>query len=348
MKHARTTLILSILLTALPCAAADATVKLELVGEGQAAAMAFHRWARTLAEAGIDNVRFRSARDGDRVGIEQRQIAGRPMYVVTGVVRGENEILLPSGRVRRGDVGRMKQWLEQIARHGPGGPGGGAQGQAPFGLTAKQYASLRADLAQLVERSTKDRPRAEVVDELARQLDTTVRIDSQARKAMAEEIVQTVEAELQGVAAGTALAYLLRPAGLCLVPSAVGDRVLLAVVPTRPELAIWPIGRNPNEPTRKVLPALYTFRDVNVQNVPVDRVITAIAAQLEVPVLIDRNALVRHGIEPSKEVVALPRSRQTTYSLVLQKALFQAGLKLEVREDEAGQPLFWITSLKPM
>ena len=54
--------------------------------------------------------------------------------------------------------------------------------------------------------------------------------------------------------------------------------------------------------------------------------------------LIDHNALARHGIDPAKAMVTLPRSR-TTYSLALRKLLFQAGLKFELRCDEAGIPV---------
>ena len=46
-------------------------------------------------------------------------------------------------------------------------------------------------------------------------------------------------------------------------------------------------------------------------------------------------------------MVTLPRSR-TTYSLALKKLLFQAGLKFEVRVDEAGTPFLWISTIKPL
>ena len=45
-------------------------------------------------------------------------------------------------------------------------------------------------------------------------------------------------------------------------------------------------------------------------------------------------------------MVSLPHGR-TTYSLALRKLLAKAGMKFEVRYDEAGTPLLWVTSLKP-
>ena len=46
-------------------------------------------------------------------------------------------------------------------------------------------------------------------------------------------------------------------------------------------------------------------------------------------------------------MVSFPQSR-TTYSIALRKMLFKAGLKFEVRVDEAGKPFLWVTTLKPV
>jgi len=64
-------------------------------------------------------------------------------------------------------------------------------------------------------------------------------------------------------------------------------------------------------------------------------------------VLMDQNALARHGIDPSKAMVSIPVGR-TTYSIALRKLLFQAGLKFEVRLDESGRPLLWVSTVKPV
>ena len=53
-----------------------------------------------------------------------------------------------------------------------------------------------------------------------------------------------------------------------------------------------------------------------------------------------------HGIDPAKIQVKLPK-KKLTYSLILQKILAQGKLKKELRADEAGKTLMWITTLKP-
>jgi len=81
--------------------------------------------------------------------------------------------------------------------------------------------------------------------------------------------------------------------------------------------------------------------------VPVTTVLEAIAKRLKLPVLLDHSALARHGIEPDKKKVNSPQSR-TTSNQLLRKVLSQAGLKSEVRLDEAGKPFLWVTTVKPL
>ena len=151
----------------------------------------------------------------------------------------------------------------------------------------------------------------------------------------------------QGLSCGTVLAYVLRPMGYCLVPRLEGARTVYAVVEARADMEIWPIGWEPTKPDRDTLPALHEFHNVNIEGVTASKALQAIGKLLQVPVLIDHNAMARHGVEPEKVLVSHPL-RRTTYSLALRKILFQARLKSEVRIDEADQPFLWITTVKPM
>jgi hypothetical protein len=59
----------------------------------------------------------------------------------------------------------------------------------------------------------------------------------------------------------------------------------------------------------------------------------------------DHGALARRQIEPAHIMVSLPAQR-TFYKNILNRILFQARLKGELRVDEAGRPLFWITTIQ--
>ena len=72
-----------------------------------------------------------------------------------------------------------------------------------------------------------------------------------------------------------------------------------------------------------------------------------IGTRLKTPVLMDYNAMARHGIDPAKAMVSMLPGKNT-YSSALRRLLFKAGLKFEVRVDEAGRPFLWITTVKPV
>jgi len=320
---------------------ADGRVQLELVGDARGAALSFQEWARVLNGAGVQNVRIRSAKATDQVGIEVRGTEDRPLYVVTGVVKSRDELLLPPGRFTRRDVARLARWLDDLAQQGP------AERPEPtsaFGLKSKQFEQVHADMARPVGFSTQGVTRDVVVEKIGRRLELPLQFDAELARALRED---QVGEELSALSCGTALAYVLRPMGLCFVPRRVGQGVVYVVATAKPGLEVWPVGWKPEKPRREALPALFEFHSINIQGVSADKTLAAIGKRLKVPVLIDHNALARHGIELSKVNVSHPRSR-TTYSLALQKILFQAQLKSEVRLDEAGQPFLWISTLKPV
>ncbi len=334
-----TTVLLPTVIVASPIQAAG-RVHLELVGEGRGASLVFQEWAALLGKAGIRNVRIRNATATDRVGIEVRGTKDNPLYVVTGVIRSRNELILPSGRFRRSDVARLARRLDDLARLGPADR---REPPAAFGLSTEQIEQVLEDLSRPVGFSTVETVRRAAVERIGDRLLLPFKIEP----AMADALDDKVSEELFGISRGTALAYLLRPAGMCLAPRELNGRVVYVAKKCKPGMEIWPVGREPNSPIRELLPAIYEFHNVNIQNVPAARAMAAIGKLLKVPVLIDHDALARHGIEPAKVLVTHPR-RRTTYSIALRKILFQAGLKFEVRADDTGEPFLWISTVKPV
>ncbi|MCC6126763.1 MAG: hypothetical protein IT426_17510 [Pirellulales bacterium] len=325
-----------------PFARAAGTVELELVGSRTQAA-AFQEWARALDKAGISGVRIHSGSEEElKPAIETGGTPQRPVYYITGVVLSREEIALPGGRYKRSEIGRLKLWLDDLAENG-------LPSQRPakvaFGLTQPQYDELRQALAEPVKFATLGVARREAVDKIARQLSIPLAFADGSRAEVGDD---KVEDELRELTCGTALAALLRPAGYCLIPKLSGGTISLVVVKSRPELKeIWPVGAKPEKREQEILPKLMEFLPVNVQNVSAATAAEAIAKRLEVPLVYDRVGLARHGIDPAKAMVSMPRS-QTTYSLALRKLLSQAGLRFELRVDEAGTPFLWIGTVKPI
>jgi hypothetical protein len=317
-------------------------VELELVSDRQVPVTAQQEWLRRLAQAGVSNLRIRARRPSDQVGIAVRGTPDAPVYAVTGIITGSSEVLLPGRRFRATEAGRLAQWLDELAELGP-------PDQRPrktaFGLSAEQFQEVHKALSVSVGFSTKGLKRREVVEKIAGRVALALRVEVDLAHAMPDD--DLVAEDLSSLSCGTALAYVVRPRGLCLVPrEGASGRLECVLTPAKPDMKIWPVGWELQKHRREYVPALFEFLNVNVQDVPITQVLSAVAERLKVPVLLDHNAMARHGIEPDKALVNLPLKR-ITYSLLLQKTLFQAGLKSELRIDEADKPLLWVTTLKP-
>ena len=268
--------------------------------------------------------------------------ADRPLYVVTGVVLSRDELQLPGGRFKRSELGRLSRRLDDLAENGPPDK---RPAKVAFGLTAEQFEQVGKDLSTPVGFSTLDVPRGDAVKKMARKLSIPLKIEEGSAEKLGDD---KVEDELTDLTCGTALACLLRPAGYCLVPKPSGKEIVLAAVKSRPDLKeIWPVGRLAEKDLKELVPELYEFRNVNVQNATAAAALEAIGKRLKTPVLYDRVALARHGIDPSKAAVNFSNAR-TNYSLALKHMLFPAGLKFEIRVDEAGTPFMWVFTIKPL
>ena len=316
-------------------------VHLTLAVEERVAITERQEWLRRLSQAGIANFRIRSSRTGDVPNIDRRGTEDAPTYAVTGIITPDGVLVVPGARFRASQMGQFSTWLEDLAEMGPADE---RPAQGAFGLNLQDFERLQADLAPPVGFDTTGLSRTEVIRRLAKTMSTPLTADSRLAEPLSKDLVGE---DLSALSRGTALAYVLRSPGLCLVPASQSGRVTLSIVEARPNLQIWPIGWEPEKDGKDVMPKLYEMRPVNVSGVSVTTVLNAIAKQLKIPVLLDHNAIARYNLDPDKVIVKLPSSR-STYSLVLRKTLFQARLKRELRVDDADRPFLWITSVKPI
>lgn len=318
---------------------AQGQVELELVTDERVSITAQQEWMRRLAEVGITNVRLRVKQPFDKPNLENRGTADAPVYAVKGVITSDDVLHLPDRRFSLRDVRQLSTWLDDLARQGPEEK---RPQKTAFGLEVDQFGRVQKDLMLPVGFSTEGLGRREVVDKIAGQLQFPLRCELPKLRSADDNVVEN----LAQLSRGTALAYVLRPLGLSLAPQSASGRVVYAVIEAVPKTEVWPVGRQSEIPDRDLAPVMFEFLNVNVQGVAVTEVLNAVSKRGDLPVLWDYNALERHGVEPEKMIVNLPKSR-TTYSLLLRKTLFQAKLKSEIRVDDAGKPFLWVTTVKP-
>jgi hypothetical protein len=214
-----------------------------------------------------------------------------------------------------------------------------------FGLTKEQIVKVDERMQVKVPSSTSAQRVGDVVRTLVKLTTLEFQVSAAAQAVFAKNTVYPDE--LQGIACGAALAAALTSQGLAFVPQTIGGGRVGLKIATRSELReAWPVGWPPGDSPFKVAPPLYEYLTVEIQETPIAVALDAIQPRVQVPFLLDYAAIQRHEIDLATKQVSFPRGR-TLYRRLLDKLLFDAGLKSDLRVDEAGQPLVWITTIRP-
>jgi hypothetical protein len=317
--------------------AAEPRVELEVVIEQGFLGTETRAWSEMLNQAGFSSVRIRSGNDLPE--IQTAGTASTPTYRVVGVLTNANQLLLPRGQFGLSDRGPIEQWLRRLR---DGGEDAINNKPVAFGLLPKQLVAVHEALAVPVQISTLGKPPREVAKQIADRLSFKFISDDVGQRALAT--AEPVADELHGVSSGTAVAAILRPIGLVMFPEKNGGELRLRIAGSRDAKEHWPVGwplkRNPSE----TFPGLFKFLTIEIDNTPLAESLTAIAGRVKAPLLIDHNGLARGEVTLDAKV-NFPKA-STFYARALDRLLFQAKLKYELRIDEADKPFLWITTLK--
>ncbi len=316
-------------------------VTFELVTRPGLPLTASQQWYKALTGLGISGLQIRAAQPGDEADIHQQGSKAAPQYKVVGILTADNVLHVPGGTFKPGDVGRLRTWLDKL---GDEGAEGVTARRTAFGFTPRQLGEVTDDLKRPVTFSTKGLSAAKAVERIGKSLKLPLELDETARSELARVKVAD---ELSGITSGTALAALLRPAGLVLRPERPrGGELRYRVEKAQKDRESWPVGWKPSSAASKPLPELFEFLQVEIKETSVSDALDAIQGRLKAPFLFDRNAMALYGIDPATVQAEVPDKRMT-YSQILGKVLMQARLKYELRLDEADKPFLWITSVKP-
>ena len=315
--------------------AAPPSVHLEVLLEDRLRVGEPQRWLQMLDDLPFASVRMRQMRSGEQPEIDRKSRTNGPIYV-RGVLGVKGVLQVPDQQFRFSDRLRLRQWIEQLQA-------GDVEPPVAFGLSADELVRVRRKLQAPIVRKTSDVSSSQVVEDIRSGLGLSVAIDVDAAARIRAS--GPVKDELFGVSSGTALAAVLRPMGLAVVPtrSATGS-LSLRIAAGRSVPEAWPVGWEPETPDRETIPKLFDYLQVEIRPTPLDEALTALRNRLKVPFLIDHNALAARGIEPSQKRVRFPAKR-TFYKRLLDQLLFQARLEVKLRTDDAGQPFVWIAPI---
>lgn len=315
--------------------AVEPRIELEVITEEPLAGTEARSWTELLAQVGFNSVRMRGSA-GEPVEIKPSGASG---YRVTAALTSGNQLVLPKGRFRLSDRAALADWVKKLRA---GGPDAILIKPVAFGLLPADLTRVHQALTVKVPESTLGKPAREVAKKIAAQLTLKFIADAAAQKALAAD--ETVGDELQGITSGTALAALLRPLGLVMIPEKQAPDLRLRISEAGGVKEFWPVGWPLKSNPSQTLPELFKFLTVEIEQSPLSDAAAAISSRVKAPLLIDHNALAMEKVDFAKKV-SLPRA-STYYGRALDRLLLQAKLKFDLRLDEADKPFLWITTLK--
>ena len=328
-------------------AASAAAPSVEIASEAGPHGTAPKKWLQRLDEAGAGTTRLVAGGDQPRLEDLGQTRSGKPLVKVYAVLTRRGELLLPSAggaeRYRLSDTAKLAEYFDRLSNEGIVGV---ESPRGKRGLTKAEFTDLYTRLSSPMPALNEGVTLRDAVNAAARVARVDVDIDPVVRGATSS--AAEGGAEVAGVSVGTALAMLLRQEGLALVvDKPIGKPASLRVVAAAGAKEPWPLGYEPDRSPSQTAPALMEFLTVEVEDYTLQEAFDAITPRLShrgkpLPVVWDRFALRRDAIDPQQVVVSFPRKR-TFYKKLLDQLAFQARLSAELRIDEAGAPLLWIT-----
>ncbi len=314
-------------------------VEIEVSADQQAELHTQQRWMEALTKIGADRVRSRTNPVG-KPGIKELGSGKMVVVKVKGVISG-NQLVVPGHRFFIGDVEGMRDFVQRLRDDGSKLT---LAEKKAFGLTSEQLVDVYKRLSKPVETSTLNQPVSDVLERLLLQSGMETEWDDASRKAIKGDDVVTEQ--LQGVTTGTAIAAVLRPLGLVMVPQRKqGGTAKLHLVDSRAADEHWPIGWPTEKPLKTYEPKLFDRQNIAIRDYQLDQALAAIQRRVAIPFLYDQNSLARAGIVLGETDVTLV-NENLAYMVAIQKLVSQSRprMRAEMRLDEAGKPFLWFST----
>ena len=316
-------------------------IELEVFMERGVEATDAHRWMESLRTTGLDSIRFRTAKPGDRIHVTSQGKNDNIRYQVTGALTPSGHLKLPGGEFTRGNRPDFIHWVENLRIHGSEIA---TARSAAFGLTPRQAKQVFDVLSLKVDTSTQGESAKFTIEQISNALSIKIDISPTASLMLAEDT--TVQQQYRDLTSGTVMAAILRPLNLALVPQNKSEQGLtLSILEVRQSKESWPIGWSTSRKLLKTVPKLMERVEVEIQDQPLVTVVTAISKRIDVPLLWNHHDITRLGIDPQEITVSFPAKR-TYYKRILDHVLARGKLNMEIRVDEAGQPFVWISGIQ--
>ncbi|MCH9652398.1 MAG: hypothetical protein K0U86_18100 [Planctomycetes bacterium] len=319
------------------------TVSVTLLTETTSSALFAQQWGRIFRDLKV-SVRTRRSVLDDKPSVEQNVRGTFREVRLVGVLDRNGEIHFPGHRFARQDLGKLKEWLNELKTYGAQGS---PESKPVWGLSEKQFKTVFEALAEPAPANVQGLTLKAAITKLDLPQTLPVRFDVDAEKRLAADSQMTVISDLEKLAKGTVLAIALKQYGLAFHPSRTPSGSLeLAVAPWESKTAPWPIGWDLKNSRQKTAPRYFQLIPVELTNVPLRDVLLAASKASGIPMITDEYEIKKKNVDLDKIMVTIPNKR-TTWGILIGNAIGRDGLTRKLVIDERGQPFIWITVFKP-
>ena len=311
------------------------------------------KWGRLFGQLKW-NARIRQERFNEKTGITEKMLGKTRVIKVVGTIDTSGKLICNRRAFRLNDVNKMKEWVEELKTFGAQGA---PDGKPVWGLTKPQFEIIHRPLKQPLKISTKGLALTEALKKFEFQGITSIRISQEARGLLLKpSSLQKSTPELKGMTQGTGLAILLSQYDLCFRPRRTSrDNIDLLIEPRTGIADPWPFGWDlddvklestnpkirPNNRLR-LAPKLFERTLVQLNDVPLSKVLDSIASQSKIPIFYDTNLIQKKKIDTQTFKVSYPRKR-ASWNQLLRSVTNQANLIAKLRVDEQTRPFIWVT-----
>lgn len=320
------------------------SISVTLLMENTSSALFAQEWGRIFRDLNISIQTRRSSGD-DKPEIEQNVRGTFREVRLIGILDRRGEIQFPGHQFARKDVGKLKEWLNELKTYGAQGS---PDSKPLWGLSSDQFRTVFAELSEQAPVNVQGMPLKEAISKLDFPKTLPVRININAEKQVSEKYQDLkVIPDLGKLAKGTVLAILLKQYGLEFYPSRTPSGSLeLVVTPIGSVSRAWPIGWELKESRQKTAPRYFQLIPVELTNVPLRDVLLAASKASGIPMIVDEYAVQQKGVDLDQVKVNISKKR-TTWGILIRNAIGRDGLTRKLVIDERGQPFIWITVFVP-
>lgn len=302
-----------------------------------------HKWLQALAEVGADRVVSETSRK-TKPSFEEYGSGAIKTLAVVGIVKN-GKLHLPGGKFSIGQTTAIRNHLQKLRDDGAEVT---IAEKVAFGLTAPQLISVHDGLGKKIGSSTVGQKANSLANSILKSSGYPISMDRATKAALAND-ESIMQAELEGLSLGTALAITLRKMGLVFEPNRPqGKGIQLIVRAANEKTENWPVGWPISEQIKQAAPKYFVRVPIRAENTPILQVLGGIENRMDFPFIYDDARIAASDINLEATLVTYIKAKKSSYSMVVDKVLRQCKpkLKSDLRIDEVGKRFLWITTIR--